>query len=245
MIYIVIPAYNEEQKIGQTVKNTSHDLGKREHQLVVIDDGSKDGTISILKKLNRSFPLKILRHQYNMGPGAAFRTGMNWVLSKSVEKDVLVAMESGGLSERNLTLKMIKLVEQEKADIVVAGCYAPGGKMRNVPFERRILSRLANTLSRIAFSVPGVYTCGSFFRAYRMGVLMRAKNKLHGEIITDDGFFSTIEILIKLAKLKGIKILELPMILDWGKEKRISRMKIGKTIKSYLKYILKYKLEGY
>lgn len=245
MIYIVIPAYNEEQEIESAVKGIVSNLGKRKYQLVMVDDGSNDRTVARLRDLKKRYSLEILRHDCNSGPGAAVRTGIEWVLAKALDSDVVVTMESGGLNEKNLVLKMVSMVENGKANVVLAGCYAPGGGMKNVPLKRQLLSRTANGLLRLSFPIPGVSTYSSLLRAYQVGALKKAKNKYGGKIIVDDGFFSTVEMLIKLSKCKWVKIKEIPMTLDWGKGKRISRMRIGRTITSHLINIIKYKIEGY
>lgn len=245
MIYIVIPAYNEEQGINSAVKGIVSNLGKRKYQLVVVDDGSHDKTVARLRDLKKKYPLEILRHDCNSGPGAAVRTGIEWILTKARDSDVVVTMESGGVSEKGLVLKMVRAVERGEANVVLAGCYAPGGGMKNVPLKRQLLSRTANGLLRLAFPIPGVSTYSSLLRVYQIGALKKAKNKFNGKIIVDDGFFSTIEMLIKLSKCKWVKIMEIPMTLDWGEGKRISRMRIGRTIMSHLINIFRYKLEGY
>lgn len=245
MIYIVIPAYNEEREIESVIEGITNSLRKREYQLVVVDDGSYDKTVARLRDLKKKYYLEFLRHDCNLGPGAAVRTGLGWVLARAEDLDVVITMESGGVSRKGLVLKMISIVENEKANVVLAGCYAPGGGMRNVPFKRRLLSRMANGLLRLVFPIPEVFTYSSLFRAYQIGVLKRAEDKYGGKLIVDDGFFSTVETLIKLSKCKWVKIKEIPMILDWGKEKRISRMRVGRTVISHLVNIMKYKIEGY
>ena len=245
MIYIVIPAYNEEQEIESAVEEIVNNIGKRKYQLVVVDDGSHDKTVARLKDLKKKYSLEILRHDCNLGPGAAVRTGLKWVLTKAENSDVVVTMESGGISEKGLVLKMISIVENGKANVVLAGCYAQGGGIKNVPFKRQLLSRVANGLLRLTFPISGVSTYSSLLRAYHVGALKKAEKKFKGKLIVDNGFFSTVEMLIKLSKCKWVKIKEIPMTLDWGKGKRISRMRVGRTIISHLINIVKYKIEGY
>ncbi|MBI5357179.1 glycosyltransferase family 2 protein [Candidatus Collierbacteria bacterium] len=245
MIYILIPAYNEEQEIESAVEETVNNLGKRKYQLVVVDDGSYDKTVARLRNLKKKYSLEILQHDYNLGPGAAVRTGIEWVLARGVDSDIVITMESGGVSEKDLVLKMVDAIEREEANIVLAGCYTQGGGMKNVPLKRQILSRTANGLLRLAFPISGVSTYSSLLRAYQVGTLKKAENKYNGKLIVDNGFFSTVEMLIKLSKCKWTKIKEIPMTLDWGRGKRISRMRIGRTIMSHLINIIKYKIEGY
>lgn len=245
MIYILIPAYNEEREIESTVKGIVGNLGKRKYQLVVVDDGSYDKTVVRLRNLKKKYSLEVLSHNCNSGPGAAVRTGIGWILARAQDSDVVVTMESGGLNEKNLVLKMVNIVEHGEANVVLAGCYAPGGGMKNVPLKRQLLSRTANGLLRLAFPISEVSTYSSLLRAYPVGILKNAEKKFKGKLIVNNGFFSTVEVLIKLSKCKWVKIKEIPMVLDWGKEKRISRMRVGRTIISHLINIVKYKIEGY
>lgn len=245
MIYILIPVYNEEQDINSAVEGIVNGLEDHKYQLVVVDDGSIDKTVVRLRNLKKKYSLEILRHNRNLGPGAAVRTGIKWVLTKARDSDVVVTMELSGLNEKNLVLKMVSMVENGKANVVLAGCYAPGGGVENVPLKRQLLSKAANSLLRLAFPVSGVFTYSSLLRAYQVGVLKKAENKYRRKLIVDNGFFSTVEVLIKLSKCKWAKIKEIPMTLDWGKGKRISRMRVGRTIASHLINIMKYKLGGY
>lgn len=245
MIYILIPVYNEERDINSAVEGIVNDLEDHKYQLVVVDDGSIDKTVVRLRDLKKKYPVEILRHGCNLGPGAAIRTGLEWVLARAGDLDVVVTMESGGVSERGLISKMVSMVERGEVNVVLAGCYAPGGGVENVPLKRQLLSRTANGLLRLAFPISGVFTYSSLLRAYQVGVLKKAENKYRRKLIVDNGFFSTVEMLIKLSKCKWAKIKEIPMTLDWGKGKRISRMRVGRTIASHLINIMKYKLGGY
>lgn len=245
MIYVVMPAYNEERKIELTIRNVAGELKKYTHRLVVVDDGSSDGTVDKLKRLKEIYPLVLLRHHRNFGPGAAFRTGFTWVLKYASDNDVVVTTESDGSGNQKLLETMIdRLQGAGKADAILAGCFAPKGGMRHVPWYRRLLSRGANTLLRWAFPMKGVYTYSGFYRAYSAGALRAVRRAYNGELISDDGFFSVVEVLLKLSRIRGLKIVEIPMVLDWGNGKRKSKMNVWRTVNSHLKFIWKYKFGG-
>ena len=76
MISIIIPAYNEEERIGITLEKiqTYLDQNHPDYEILVVDDGSKDNTINIVKSLNSN--IKIIKQEINQGKGAAVRRGM-------------------------------------------------------------------------------------------------------------------------------------------------------------------------
>src|SRR5688572_19001065 len=86
LLSIVIPAYNEEQVIGDTIRAIS-ELGFYSHEVLVVDDGSTDGTAEAA----RAAGARVISHPYNIGNGAAVKTGIRSSLGR-----VVVFMDGDG-----------------------------------------------------------------------------------------------------------------------------------------------------
>ncbi|RLC30852.1 glycosyltransferase family 2 protein, partial [Candidatus Woesebacteria bacterium] len=85
-IFIVIPAYQEEERIGNVIR----DVTKTKFPIVVVDDGSKDNTFKIASK----YRVTALRHKVNLGKGAAMKTGAE--VAFKMGADAIVFMDSDG-----------------------------------------------------------------------------------------------------------------------------------------------------
>src|SRR3989339_153650 len=84
---IVIPVYNEEQGIGDTLEDLSGNDFLKGSEIIVVDDGSKDATVSVIRK----YPVTLLRHSVNKGYGASLKTGIRHARAKNI-----IIMDSDG-----------------------------------------------------------------------------------------------------------------------------------------------------
>ena len=243
MIFVLLPAFNEGKNLPLVLEKVNETLKDFPHKFVIVDDGSKDKTALTIERLKR-FKVQLLKHQFNQGPGAAFDTGFRWILKTAKDNDVVISMESDVTNNSKILTSILRKLNNDDIDVVIAGCFAPGGGLGTVPWYREVFSRMANLILQMAFPISRVYTYSSFYRGYKIKVLEQAYRKYGNATITDKGFFSAVELLIKLSTIPGIKIEEVPMVLDWGPGKRKSGMKIGRTIRTYLKYIFKYRFYG-
>lgn len=89
-VYIIIPGYNEEKHVKQTIKSVEREGFKN---IVFVDDGSKDKTISHAIKTNAT----VLKHKINLGKGAATRTGCDYAVMAGAK--ILILMDSDGQHE--------------------------------------------------------------------------------------------------------------------------------------------------
>lgn len=244
MNYILLPVFNEEKRISEILSRLQRELVNYQHEFIVVDDASRDSTLRKLRSLKKKYKLQILVHKDNKGPGGAFQTGFNLISKCANDEDIVVTLESDGSGDLRLLTRMIDKAIDSRYDVVLAGCFAPGGITKHIPLYRRILSQTINIILKLAFPISGVYTYSGFYRSYSIKALRAVYKKYQGKVITDEGFFSVVELLIKLSTISGIKMAEVPMTLDWGPGKHKSGMKVGRTIRTYLKYILKYKFYG-
>lgn len=231
MIYVLIPSYNDAVNLPQLLKNISKSLRNHNYKVVIVDDGSADETREVIKYLSKKYPLERVGYEKNAGPGHAFKFGFKKIKDKLKAKDLIITMEADNSCDFKILNKMIK--KSADFDLILASPFAKGGEIIALNPERRLLTSISNKLDSIIFKVPNVKTYSSFHRLYRASIILKAFKVYKGNFIKEDGFTSVVEILIKLHKLKAT-IVEIPAVLDWGKRKGKSKMKIGKTTFNHL-----------
>jgi len=237
LIFFVIPAYNEQENIGALLENIRA-LGfeSGDYRVIVVDDGSRDRTVEIVQAVSSKVPVQVVSHPVNQGVGAVFRTGFDAALKLAAPSDVIVTMEADNTSDLAILPEMLRKVSSE-ADLVLASCYAPGGRIEGTNVWRKVLSWGANLLLVLAFPIQGVKTYSSFYRAYKAGMLAQAIQAYDGKMIEQPGFVCMVEVLVKMHRL-GVKITEVPMVLRINMRKGASKMKVSKTIRDYIGFIL-------
>ena len=238
MIYFLIPVFNELGNIEKLCDNLQNVLPDYEKYFVFSDDGSSDGSQEKIQQLLNRGTYIILGDGSNHGPGYAFNTGFEWILQNSdVEKDFIVTLEADNTSDLSILPVMVKNAEMG-FDLVLASVYAQGGGFDKTSFFRRLLSFVANIVLRFAFDLK-VLTLSSFYRVYKVSILKKIKSS-DSIIIKERGFICMIEILLKAVK-NNARVIEVPMMLMSLQRKGKSKMKVFKTMMSYLKFLIKRK----
>lgn len=141
----VIPAFNEARRVAQVVK----DARAFTDQVLVVDDGSTDGTGDV----SRAAGATVIRHLENAGPGAATMTGIE--AARRMGADVLITLDADGQHDPKDIPLLLKPIEEGSADIVFANRFGPfvfaQGKRRNhIPFVRRLFNGIGNVLTLLA-----------------------------------------------------------------------------------------------
>ncbi|MCB0345771.1 MAG: glycosyltransferase family 2 protein [Bdellovibrionales bacterium] len=228
----VIPAYNEADNIGKCIELLDNIQTPAEVlQIIVVDDGSVDGTASIAESCAGQHPVRVVKHETNYGVGQAFRTGFAAALELAEDEDIIATIEADNTGDFDILPEMVRQI-QNGADLALASCYAAGGKIVDSTPLRLILSKTANLLLRIFYPTLRVHTFSSFYRVYRASLLKAALAR-HGEhFIEQDGFECMVEVLIKLSRMTE-NIVEVPMTLQAGERIGRSKMRICKTIVGY------------
>ena len=95
MIYIFLPAYNEEVALNNLVRKFELELKKikEPYRLVVLDDGSQDRTAAVAEGLSKDYPLTLLRHPLNQGLGRTIVDGFEYVAHNASAGDFLITMD--------------------------------------------------------------------------------------------------------------------------------------------------------
>jgi dolichol-phosphate mannosyltransferase len=233
MIYFLVPVYNEEQNLDLLAANLKLVLPGEEKIFVFSDDGSKDGSVEKIAVLFKDTAHIVLGDGSNHGPGYAFNTGFEWVLDHSAkESDILITIEADNTSDLSLLVPMVAN-NRMGFSLVLASVYAQGGGFDKTSFLRKLYSAVANLALRFIFDIK-VQTLSSFYRAYSLGLLRKIKVR-YPQMITETGFLCMIEILIKAIRVEAT-ILEIPMMLNSAIRKGKSKMKVFKTMLSYVRF---------
>jgi len=234
MIYFLIPVYNEALNLQLLAENLKNSIPSQEKFFVFVDDGSIDNSSTIITKEFYGFDYIILGDGKNHGPGFSFNLGFEWILEHSHDiTDKIVTMEADNTSDIELLDKMI-IISDLDYDLVLASVYAQGGGFQKTNFFRRFISFIANMVFRSIFNIK-ILTLSSFYRVYKISLIGEIKSK-YINIISESGFISMLEILIKAIKVNA-KIIEVPMKLMSANRKGKSGMKIMKNTLSYLRFL--------
>ncbi len=199
---VVIPAFNEEARIPDTLKTISRYLASRfeDYEIIVVDDGSCDGTASIVEGLSGELPnLTLISYPANSGKGCAVRTG---VLSS---KGDLLLICDADLSTPIEELEKLKTFLDDEFDIVVGsrGLRDSDIAIRQ-PWYRERMGKIFNAFVR-SLVVGGISDTQCGFKLFKGDA---ARSLFKKNII--DGFAFDVEILF-LARKKGYKIKEVPV----------------------------------
>ena len=236
-LYIMLPTYNEGEALQALVLALTDVLESYAYQILVVDDGSTDGSTETVLAL--ALPnLKVIRHDCNQGLGAAIRTGFKTVLNLCEhEYDVVIMMDADLTHTPYLSPRMLTLIE-EGNDVVIASRFRYGAQVRGLSGQRKFFSHAASWVFRCFLPISGVkdYTCG--YRAYRAGLLKQAAAYYQDSFISETGFSCMVDVLLKLGRLNAIMI-EVPMILRYDWKVSASKMKVFHTTKASLKLLCK------
>lgn len=234
-VWVLLPAYNEAENLPELLRQLA-ELRWESLRVVVVDDGSTDGTGEVAAGWP-GLAVHVVSHGQNLGLGRALATGLREVLARASPEDVVVTLDADG---SHLPEQVPALVDAVRggADVAVASRYRPGAQVRGVPGYRRALSLLARLLLAVLFPVPGVrdYTCG--FRAYRASLLRAATDRYGDRLVESQGFAATAEVLLKLRTLEP-KVHEVPIVLRYDLKRGRSKLPPLRTVLQYLRLLVR------
>ena len=235
MIWILLPAYNEKEALPKLVEKFDAELKpvNESYRVVVVDDGSTDGTKEAAESLAKHYPLEIVRHAVNQGLGQTMIDGLEYVAAKSAPEDFIVTLDCDDTHEPKYARAALAKIK-EGYDVVVLSRYQKGGGEVGLSVVKSVLSRGAGFFLKLFFPIKGVkeYSCG--YRAFRASTVKKAVAVFGGKLIRlpHMGFVVTPELLVKLRML-GCRITEIPFVLRYDQKPSASKNKPLKTICGY------------
>ena len=209
-ISIIIPAFNEAERLPETLKRIVAFIKAQRFitELIVVDNASSDATKEIVMEFCSQYPFLKYLHQAIRGKGAAVRTGILAAQGDYLlicDADLAVPIEEVG--------KFLS-PEVKDFDIVIGSREAMGAMRYNEPFYRHLMGRVFNLIIR-ALLLPGLYDTQCGFKCFRRDVARElfALNRING-------WSFDVEILY-LARQKGFRIIEVPVNWYYGEKSKV------------------------
>lgn len=203
---VVIPTYNEKENISN-ILHAVFNLNENFHVLV-IDDGSPDGTAQIVRDLQSKFPgqLFIEERKGKLGLGTAYIHGFKWGIARNYQ--FIFEMDADFSHNPNDLPRLYNACKNEGADLAIGSRYTKGGGVVNWPANRIALSKGGSLYTRIITWMP-VKDPTAGFMCYRKEVL----ETIDLDKIAFVGYAFQIEMKFATWKL-GFKIKEVPIIFQ-------------------------------
>lgn len=200
---VIIPTYNERENIENIIRKVfSLDGG---YDILIIDDGSPDGTAAIVKRLQQEFPerLHMIERPGKLGLGTAYITGFKWSIDKGY--DYTFEMDAD-FSHNPDDLPRLYQACKDGADLAIGSRYCDGISVINWPIGRIIMSYYASVYVRTVLGMK-VFDCTAGFKCYSNKVL----RTIDLDKVEMKGYGFQIEMKYTTYKL-GFKITEVPII---------------------------------
>ena len=201
---IIIPTYNEIENVEKMLRKVmSLEDG---FNVLIIDDGSPDGTAAVVKKLMTEFPerLFIIERAGKLGLGTAYITGFKWSLEHGY--DYIFEMDCDFSHNPDDLPRLYRACSEDGADLAIGSRYCNGISVINWPIGRVIMSYFASVYVRKMLGMK-VYDCTAGFKCYRRKVL----DTIDFDRIKMHGYGFQIEMKYNAYKL-GFKVKEVPII---------------------------------
>ena len=201
---IIIPTYNEKENIEKIIRKV-FSLDKSFHVLV-IEDGSPDGTADVVKGLQKEFSdnLHIEERSGKLGLGTAYIHGFKWALNKDYQ--FVFEMDADFSHNPDDLIRLYTACKNESGDVAIGSRYVNGVNIVNWPMSRLLMSFFASKYVKMITGMP-VHDATAGFKCYKREVLETIKfNKIQFV-----GYAFQIEMKFKSWKY-GFNIIEVPVI---------------------------------
>ncbi len=188
LLSVVIPCFNEKSFIKEVVRRVKNSpIANKE--IILVDDGSTDGSSQLIKLELESQVEKVIYHQKNRGKGAALASGF-----KSAQGDIVVVQDADLEYDPSEYSRLIKPILEDKADVVYGSRFVGGQEHRVLYFWHMIGNKVITFLSNMMTNL-NLTDMETGHKAFRKSILNQLK-------IEEPGFGFEPEITAKVAKLK-------------------------------------------
>ena len=216
---VIIPTYNERENIAAIISAVFQQ--EEPFHVLIVDDGSPDGTADIVRELQQQTQLEgrlhLLERRGKLGLGTAYIAGFRWGLERGYA--YFFEMDADFSHNPADLVRLLKKCREEGADVAVGSRYCRGGKLENWPADRIILSRGASLYTSLILWMP-VSDPTAGFICYRRAVLAA----IDLDKIRFIGYAFQIEMKFAAHSL-GFKVMEVPITFK-DREKGQSKMSL-------------------
>lgn len=211
LLSVVIPVFNEAATVDKVIQRVR--AIELPCEIIVVDDGSTDGTREVLQCLATADDLRVFMHEHNQGKGAALKTGF-----AAARGDVVVIQDADMEYDPRDFIDLLQPIVEDEVDIVYGSRFSRSSRSQSPRWHQqgnRLITRLSNLRTRQSFT--DVETC---YKMIRRELLEKISGSLR-----EKGFGIELEITAKLAKLKGVRFCERP--ISYEKRSYAEGKKIG------------------
>ena len=218
-IYIIIPCYNEQQRIATTVKELLH--GGYRH-IIVVDDGSVHDIYSEIKTM----PVVYIRHAFNLGQGAALQTGLAY--ARSQHAAIAISFDADGQHRVSDVPALCAPLLRGEADIVLGSRFIGKGQP-GIPFFRKLTLQQARFINFLF--------CGLLLTDAHNGLRALGKKALEKITITENRMAHASEILFEI-KDHRLRFVEVPVSIAYTAYSKQKGQKGHDSIKTLFDLVL-------
>jgi len=200
---VVIPTYNEKENVESMIRKVMS--FEKEFDILIVDDASPDGTGNIVQLLQKEYPNRIFLETRSgkLGLGTAYIHGFKWAINKKY--NYIFEMDCDFSHNPEDLIRLYDACAKEGASLSIGSRYCKGGKVKNWPLKRILMSYLASVYVRIILLISIKDTTAGF-KCYKREVL----EKINLDAIYFKGY--AFQICMKYAAIKhGFKIIEVPI----------------------------------
>lgn len=200
-VTVVLPTYNERENLEAIIEAVlAHG-----YRLLIVDDGSPDGTGTLADRLAATQELvEVLHRPVKEGLGPAYAEGFAYALAKAAQ--VICEMDADFSHDPTDLPRLVDAVASGGADLAIGSRYVPGGSTPDWPIHRRVLSKGGNLYARLMLGLR-VRDATAGFRAYRAESLA----ELGVETCQASGYGFQVELAWRATR-RGMRIVEVPIV---------------------------------
>ena len=221
-VSVIMPVYNEESTIEEILRRVK--AVEVATEILVIDDGSTDGTRDILEKMNDDEQLRVILHDHNRGKGAAVRTGFQHATG-----EVFLIQDADLEYDPRDIPSLIRPIEEDIADVVYGSRFL-GGPRRSVMFWHMVANRMLTFMTNLLYN--------TILSDMETGYKVFKREIVDGMQIHANGFDFEPEFTAKILK-KKVRVYEVPISFnprDYDEGKKIGLRDAFQAVWTLLKY---------